>query len=62
MQRGYDTLGRFRDLATSHEVEQLVTAATSAVREASNGRDYLQRIKMVLESRLILSAVPRKLA
>ena len=45
MQRGYDTLRRFRDLATSHQVEQLVTAATSAVREASNGRDYLQRIK-----------------
>ena len=45
MQRGYDTLRRFRDLATSHHVEQLVTAATSAVREAPNGRDYLQRIK-----------------
>ena len=45
MQRGYDTLRRFRDLATSHQVEQLVTAATSAVREAPNGRDYLQRIK-----------------
>ena len=45
MQRGYETLRRFRDLAASHEVEQVVTAATSAVREAPNGRDFLQRIK-----------------
>ena len=31
MQRGFDTLRRFCDLATSHSVEQIVTAATSAV-------------------------------
>ena len=29
MQRSYDTLRRFRDLANSHQVEQIVTAATS---------------------------------
>ena len=29
MQRGFDTLRRFCDLATSHSVEQIVTAATS---------------------------------
>ena len=34
MQRGVETLRRFRDLAASHAVEQVVTAATSAVREA----------------------------
>ena len=45
MQRGYETLRRFMDLAASHQVEQVVTAATSAVREAPNGREYLQRIK-----------------
>ena len=45
MQRGYETLRRFRDLAMSHEVEQIVTAATSAVREAPNGREFLQSIK-----------------
>ena len=45
MQRGFDTLRRFCDLATSHSVEQIVTAATSAVREAPNGRDFLQKIK-----------------
>ena len=32
MQRGYETLRQFRDLAASHRVEQIVTAATSAVR------------------------------
>ena len=45
MQRGHETLRRFRDLAISHDVEQIVTAATSAVREAPNGRDFLQQIK-----------------
>ncbi|RNC90523.1 MAG: Ppx/GppA family phosphatase [Synechococcus sp. YX04-3] len=45
MQRGYETLRRFRDLATSHDVEQIVTAATSAVREAPNGREFLQSIQ-----------------
>ena len=44
MQRGYETLRQFRDLAASHQVEQIVTAATSAVREAPNGRDFLQTI------------------
>ena len=44
MERGYQTLRRFRDLAISHQVEQIVTAATSAVREAPNGRDFLQKI------------------
>ena len=45
MQRGVETLRRFRDLAASHAVDQVVTAATSAVREAPNGRDFLQRIR-----------------
>ena len=45
IQRSYDTLRRFRDLANSHQVEQIVTAATSAVREAPNGRDFLQKIQ-----------------
>ncbi|WP_390128610.1 Ppx/GppA phosphatase family protein [Synechococcus sp. HIMB2401] len=44
MKRGLETLRQFRDLAASHRVEQIVTAATSAVREAPNGRDFLQTI------------------
>jgi len=45
MDRAFETLRRFRDLAVSHDVEQIVTAATSAVREAPNGREFLQSIK-----------------
>ena len=45
MKRTSETLQRFKDLAESHKVEQLVIAATSAVREASNGRDFLTQIK-----------------
>ena len=45
MERGFETLRRFLELANSHQVEQVVTAATSAVREAPNGRDFLQSIK-----------------
>jgi exopolyphosphatase/guanosine-5'-triphosphate,3'-diphosphate pyrophosphatase len=44
MSRVLETLRRFRDLASSHQVEQVVTAATSAVREAPNGREFLQRV------------------
>jgi exopolyphosphatase/guanosine-5'-triphosphate,3'-diphosphate pyrophosphatase len=41
MERAFRTLHHDRDLALSHGVEQIVTAATSAVREAPNGRDFL---------------------
>ncbi len=44
MQLGLATLRQFKDLAASYSVEQIVTAATSAVREAPNGRDFLQTI------------------
>ena len=44
-----DALRQFTELAASHQVEQIVTAATSAVREAPNGRDFLQRIKDELD-------------
>ena len=45
IKRGLEALRRFRELALSHQVEQIVTAATSAVREAPNGRDFLQEIQ-----------------
>ena len=41
IERALQTLRHCRDLAESHGVEQIVTAATSAVREAPNGRDFL---------------------
>ncbi|KEF41059.1 MAG: exopolyphosphatase [Cyanobium sp. CACIAM 14] len=45
IERAFLTLRHCRDLATSHGVEQIVTAATSAVREAPNGRVFLQALQ-----------------
>ncbi|MBW4530761.1 MAG: Ppx/GppA family phosphatase [Aphanothece saxicola GSE-SYN-MK-01-06B] len=45
IERAFLTLRHCRDLATSHGVEQIVTAATSAVREAPNGRAFLQGLQ-----------------
>ena len=47
MERVFETLKRFKELATSHKVRHLVTAATSAVREAPNGRDFLKTVKVL---------------
>jgi exopolyphosphatase/guanosine-5'-triphosphate,3'-diphosphate pyrophosphatase len=45
VERALQTLRHCRDLAQSHGVEQIVTAATSAVREAPNGRDFLGTVQ-----------------
>ncbi|MFM7170798.1 MAG: Ppx/GppA phosphatase family protein, partial [Cyanobium sp.] len=45
IERAFLTLRHCRDLARSHGVEQILTAATSAVREAPNGREVLQAIE-----------------
>ena len=45
IERAFLTLRHCRDLAESHGVEHILTAATSAVREAPNGRDVLQAIQ-----------------
>ena len=37
-------LSKFRRLADSHDVDEIVAAATSAVREADNGREFLTAI------------------
>ena len=37
-------LSKFRRLAESHDVDEIVAAATSAVREADNGREFLDAI------------------
>ncbi len=39
------TLAKFRRLAESHGVEEIVTVATSAVREADNGGDFIARAR-----------------
>ena len=48
MERVLETIRRFKELAVSYKVEQIVTAATSAVREAPNGREFLDQIKDLL--------------
>ncbi len=47
--RVLETLKRFKELANSHKVEELVIAATSAVREAPNGRAFLSLVKEKLQ-------------
>ena len=37
-------LSKFRRLAESHKVEQIVAVATSAVREAENGSEFLEEV------------------
>jgi exopolyphosphatase/guanosine-5'-triphosphate,3'-diphosphate pyrophosphatase len=39
------TLAKFRRLAESHDVEEIVTVATSAVREADNGGDFIAQAR-----------------
>ena len=38
------TLAKFRRLADSHKVDEIVAAATSAIREADNGGDFLSEV------------------
>lgn len=44
MDAGIQTLARFKRLAESNGVEEILAAATSATREARNGGDFLARI------------------
>jgi exopolyphosphatase/guanosine-5'-triphosphate,3'-diphosphate pyrophosphatase len=45
IERAFIALRHCRQLAESHDVEQILTAATSAVREAPNGRLFLQAVQ-----------------
>ena len=45
MNRAFSTLKRFKDLSESYKVESLIIAATSAVREAPNGKIFIAEIK-----------------
>jgi len=44
MQRGLEILTEYRRLARTQGVEKIIAVATSAIREASNGEDFLDRI------------------
>src|SRR4029434_8099636 len=39
------TLSKFKRIADSHKVDEIVAAATSATREADNGGDFLARLE-----------------
>src|ERR1700738_4690544 len=42
MQAALQVLSKFRRLAESHRVDQIIAAATSATREAENGGEFLR--------------------
>ncbi|VXD22743.1 Ppx/GppA phosphatase [Planktothrix serta PCC 8927] len=44
MERAITCLKRFQDVAKTFNAEQIVAVATSAVREAPNGRDFIRRV------------------
>jgi exopolyphosphatase/guanosine-5'-triphosphate,3'-diphosphate pyrophosphatase len=48
MERAIAALKRCQEIAKSLNVEQTIAVATSAMREAANGRDFLQRIETEL--------------
>lgn len=48
IKRSIAALDRCQEIAQSLEAEQIVAIATSAVREAPNGRDFLQQVKAEL--------------
>ncbi|MEB3200452.1 MAG: Ppx/GppA phosphatase family protein [Synechococcaceae cyanobacterium] len=60
IERAFLTLRHCRDLAISHGVEQITTAATSAVREAPNGRQFLQALQEQLGLEVDLISGPEE--
>jgi exopolyphosphatase/guanosine-5'-triphosphate,3'-diphosphate pyrophosphatase len=62
IERAFTTLRHCRELAASHGVDpgDVVTAATSAVREAPNGRDFLQSIQEQLGLEVDLVSGPEE--
>ena len=62
IERAFTTLRHCRELAASHGVQpgDVVTAATSAVREAPNGREFLQAIQEQLGLEVDLVSGPEE--
>ncbi len=48
----FETLARFKRLAMTHEVDEILASATSAVREAENGGDFVAAIRRDLGIRV----------
>ncbi len=45
MERGFASLRRCRELAASMNAEEIIAVATSAVREAPNGQDFIRQVE-----------------
>src|ERR1043166_445305 len=45
IERGLATLKTFRQIADAHKVDHIIATATSAVREATNGRQFIEMIQ-----------------
>ncbi len=60
IERAFLALRQYRELAESHGVEQILTAATSAVREAPNGRQFVQAIQEQLALEVDLVSGPEE--
>ena len=52
MDTARQTLAKFKRLAESHQVDEIVAAATSAAREAANGGDFIASVQRVLGVRV----------
>ncbi|CAL68437.1 Ppx/GppA phosphatase family protein [Christiangramia forsetii] len=59
IERGLDALKRIKFLCDSQEVEEILAFATSAIREAKNGGDFIQR--MIDEVGIKARAIPGKM-
>jgi exopolyphosphatase/guanosine-5'-triphosphate,3'-diphosphate pyrophosphatase len=44
MKRGLEVLRKYKRLLESHRVDKILAVATSAIREAGNGEDFLRRV------------------
>jgi exopolyphosphatase/guanosine-5'-triphosphate,3'-diphosphate pyrophosphatase len=54
IERAIACLGRFQEIARSYNADRMVAVATSAVREAPNGRDFLRQIDKQLDLKVSL--------
>src|SRR5688500_15067355 len=49
MTASLQTLAKFKRLAESHKVDEIIAAATSATREAENGGDFIAEVQRQTE-------------
>src|SRR5436305_2707728 len=52
LQTAMQTLSKFKRLAESHGVDEVIAAATSAVREAANGAEFVSAVRRQLGIRV----------